>query len=102
MLERGISGIRCKHATDSNELYSRESWELAHLPGLNKFFYHLKVQDFIWRNIKYLYNMLDADEFEHLMAYLLQAHPTAEDVTKEDYVLSLFVEHEKKRRASYE
>ena len=45
--------------------------------------------------------MLDADEFEHLIAYLLQEHPMAEDVTKEDYVLNLFVEHEKKRRESY-
>lgn len=98
LLERGISGIRCKYAISSNHLYSQETWRLAHLPGLNKFFYHLNVQDYIWENIVYLYHMLDADEFEHLVAYLLQAHPTAEDITKEDYVLSLFVEHEKKKR----
>lgn len=48
-----------------------------------------------------LYNMLDDDDFENLIAYLLQEHPNAADVAKEDYVLNMFVEHEKKRRASY-
>ena len=48
-----------------------------------------------------VYSMLDEEEYEHLIAYLLQEHLGAEDVTKEDYVLSLFVEHEKKRRESY-
>lgn len=52
-------------------------------------------------NYKMLYNMLDDDDFEHLIAYLLQKHPNAADVSKEDYVLNMFVEHEKKRRASY-
>ncbi len=48
-----------------------------------------------------LYNMLDDDDFENLIAYLLHEHPNATDVAKEDYVLNMFVEHEKKRRASY-
>ena len=48
-----------------------------------------------------LYHMLDPEEYENLMAYLLREHPRAKDVTKEDYVLNMFVEHEKKRRASY-
>lgn len=47
-------------------------------------------------NISLLYDMLDDDEFEHLMAYLIPQHPDAKDVTTEDYVLSLFVEHAKK------
>lgn len=46
---------------------------------------------------EFLYNMLDDDEFEHLISYLLLEHPYSEDVMKEDYVLNLFVEHEKKR-----
>ena len=50
---------------------------------------------------EFLYNMLDDDEFEHLISYLLLEHPYSEDVTKEDYVLNLFVEHERKRIASY-
>ena len=45
-----------------------------------------------------LYHMLEPEEYENLMAYLLAAHPKAEDVTKEDYVLSLFVEREKEKR----
>ena len=47
-------------------------------------------------SIALLYNMLDDDEFEHLMAHLIKQHPDAEDVTTEDYVLNLFVEHAKK------
>ena len=47
-------------------------------------------------SIALLYNMLDDDEFEHLMAYLIPQHPDAKDVTTEDYVLNLFVEHAKK------
>lgn len=43
-----------------------------------------------------LYDMLDYDEYEHLLAYLLREHPNAKDVTKEDYVLNMFVEHAKK------
>lgn len=45
-----------------------------------------------------LYDMLDYDEYEHLLAYLLQKHPNAKDVIKEDYVLNMFVEHAKKAR----
>lgn len=48
-----------------------------------------------------LYNMLNQEDYEHLIAYLLFMHPMARDVAKEDYVLNMFVEHEKKRRASY-
>ena len=44
-----------------------------------------------------LYDMLDYDEYEHLLAYLLQKHPNAKDVIKEDYVLNMFVEHAKKK-----
>jgi len=76
-------------------------WYLDDLHSLRRFFYHLSVKDEAGTNIQFLYNMLDADEFEHMMAYLLQEHPMAEDVTKEDYVLNLFAEHEKKRRESY-
>ena len=50
---------------------------------------------------EFLYNMLDDDEFEHLVSYLLLEHPYSEDIMKEDYVLNLFVEHERKRIASY-
>ena len=49
-----------------------------------------------------LASMLADDDYEHLMAYLLRMHPHAEDVTKEDYVVSMFVENEKKRRKRYE
>lgn len=49
-------------------------------------------------NVGLLYDMLDDDEFEHLMAYLLREHPNCKDVTTEDYVLSLFVEHAKKEK----
>ena len=44
-----------------------------------------------------LRKMLSAEEYEHLMAYLLREHPNAQDVTAEDYVLNLFVEHEKNK-----
>ena len=76
-------------------------WYFDLFSSLFNFFSHLSAQDEAGKNIQFLYNMLDADEFEHLMAYLLQEHPMAEDVTKEDYVLNLFIEHEKKRRESY-
>lgn len=66
--------------------------------SLIHFFSHLVSKDDVSQNIRLLYSMLDHDEFEHLMAYLLRQHPTAEDVTKEDYVLSLFVEHAKKKK----
>jgi hypothetical protein len=42
--------------------------------------------------------MLEPEEYESLMAYLLAEHPKAEDVTKEDYVLSMFVERERKKK----
>lgn len=47
-----------------------------------------------------LRHMLSAEEYEHLVAYLLRKHPTAQDVTKEDYVLSLFVEHERRNNGN--
>ena len=88
-------------ALNSNYLFFGEVWHFDLFSSLFSFFSHLSAQDEAGKNIQFLYNMLDADEFEHLMAYLLQEHPMAEDVTKEDYVLNLFVEHEKKRRESY-
>lgn len=51
-------------------------------------------------NYSILRSMLGPEDYEHLMAYLLRKHPHSEDVTKEDYVLNMFVEHEKKRKAS--
>lgn len=44
-----------------------------------------------------LRHMLDPDDYEHLIAYLLREHPCSKDVTQEDYVLNMFVEHEKKK-----
>lgn len=82
-------------------LYIGEIWKMGCHTNLQNFFTHLTMQDSAGKNIQFLFNMLDAEEFEHLLSYLLQEHPYAQDVTKEDYVLSLFVEHEKKRRESY-
>lgn len=67
--------------------------------SLNTFLYHLSAKDEVAQNIRLLYGMIEPQEFEHLVAYLLQEHPTADDITQEDYVLSLFVEHEKNRFA---
>lgn len=62
--------------------------------SLGHFIGQLSVAD---SNYVSLYNMLEPDEYESLMAYLLAEHPKAEDVTKEDYVLSMFVERERKK-----
>ena len=48
-------------------------------------------------NYSLLRKMLDPEDYEHLVSYLLWEHPKAIDITKEDYVLSMFIEHEKKR-----
>ena len=49
-------------------------------------------------NYALLYRMIDPEEYENLIAYLLREHPQAEDVTKEDYVLNMFIEHERKKK----
>ena len=48
-------------------------------------------------NYSLLYNMLEPDEYERLLAYLLRGYPNAKDVSQEDYVLNMFVEHAKKK-----
>lgn len=48
-------------------------------------------------NYSLLRKMLDPEDYEHLVSYLLWEHPKATDITKEDYVLNMFIEHEKKR-----
>lgn len=67
--------------------------------SLDHFFDQLSVSD---SSYAFLHRMLEPEGYENLMVYLLRKHPKSKDVTEEDYVLSLFVEHEKKRRASYE
>ena len=62
--------------------------------SLGHFFGQLSVSDSSYVS---LYRMLEAEDYEDLMAYLLREHPEATDVTKEDYVLNMFVEREKKR-----
>ena len=47
-------------------------------------------------NYSLLYNMLEPDEYERLLAYLLREYPNAKDVSHEDYVLNMFVAHAKK------
>jgi len=66
--------------------------------SLKMLLYHWDKRDDAWKNIELLFEMLDVEEFEHLVAYLLQEHPGTWDITTEDYVLSLFVEHEKNKR----
>lgn len=63
--------------------------------SLGHFFGQLSASD---SNYAFLYRMLEPEEYENLMAYLLAEHPKAEDVTKEDYVLSMFVEREKRKK----
>lgn len=81
---------RCNHAENIYINITDYDWTLSLGYFLSKL-----------NNYEFLYNMLDDDEFEYLISYLLLEHPYSEDVTKEDYVLNLFVEHEKKRIASY-
>lgn len=89
----------CKNPQDCVYAYCST---LAHQPVLNtrSFGNFLSSVDSAnegeGNSVALLYNMLDDDEFEHLMAYLIPQHPDAKDVTTEDYVLSLFVEHAKK------
>jgi hypothetical protein len=40
--------------------------------------------------------MIDPDEFEHLVSYLLKTYPNADDITTEDYVLNLFLSHKER------
>lgn len=49
-----------------------------------------------YQNYCNLRKMLDPEDYEHLVSYLLWEHPKAIDITKEDYVLNMFIEHEKK------
>lgn len=49
-----------------------------------------------------LYQMLDGEDFENLIAQILHDRSDKRFIPKEDYVLNMFIEHEKKRRASYE
>ena len=63
--------------------------------SLGHFIGQLAVEDSSYVS---LYHMLEPEEYESLMAYLLAEHPKAEDVTKEDYVLSMFVERERKKK----
>lgn len=63
--------------------------------SLGHFFGQISVEN---SNYLFLYRILEPEDYEHLMSYLLHEHPYAQDVTKEDYVLSLFIEHEKKKK----
>lgn len=93
-------GRKCVQVSKGSYLYIGEMFNTSNqLPSLLHFLYHLTMHDDIGKNIELLYKMLDADEFEHLVAHLLQEHPYAEDITQEDYVLNLFVEHERKVRS---
>ena len=49
----------------------------------------------------FLYQMLDEEDFENLMAQILHDRPDKRFVPKEDYILNMFIEHEKKRLESY-
>lgn len=89
------------HPPNSKYLVIGEMWNENYPPSLRYFLTHLEKKDSVGQNIEFLYSMLNDEEFEHLVAYLLEAHPAADDITNEDYVLSLFVEHEKQRRMSY-
>ena len=91
-------GRMCDQFPKGRYLYISKVLSPTSCPSVNHFFFHLSDNTEASQNIRLLYSMLDHDEFEHLMAYLLQQHPTAEDVTKEDYVLSLFIEHAKKKK----
>lgn len=63
--------------------------------SLNYYFSHARISD---NNYSILRKMLEPEDYEHLVAYLLREYPKAEDVTKEDYVLSMFIEHERKKK----
>ena len=63
--------------------------------GLRRYLYKASFPN---DNYALLYCMVDREEYENLMSYLLREHPQAEDVTKEDYVLNMFIEHEKKKK----
>lgn len=96
------------HATDSKHvvntvdsaesLYTDKTFETYFPISLGMFLGGLGQKN---NNYDLLYHMLDEDEFEHLISYLLRKHPNDTDITEKDYVLNMFVEHEKKRRASY-
>ena len=62
--------------------------------SLGHFFGQLSISN---SSYDFLYRMLEPEDYENLMVYLLRDHPYAKDVTKEDYVLSLFIEHGKKK-----
>lgn len=99
---RTDEGVMCVHPPNASALYLSELLlKTEDCTSIYHFFRGLAMKNAAWENIEFLYNMLEDDEFEHLIAYLLKAHPHAQDVTKEDYVLSLFVDHEKKRRERY-
>ena len=95
------AGGRYFYAKDSAYLLIGEMWHEEFPESLRNLFRHLQESDSVSKNVNLLYSMLDEKEFEYLMANLIQKHPSAQDVTEEDYVLSLFIEHEKKRRKSY-
>lgn len=48
-----------------------------------------------------LYSLLCPDEFEHFVTYMLTESEGGRFVPSEDYTMDMFIEHEKKRRASY-
>ena len=64
--------------------------------SLDKIFFHISEQDKVWERIQRLYTMIDPDEFEHLVSYLLKTYPNADDITTEDYVLNLFLSHKER------
>ena len=83
----------------SYDIY-RQIGAMCFPPSLSRYIDHVYQKDYFYHQEKMsgdviLRNMLAADEYEHLMAYLLRTHPQAEDVTKEDYVVNMFVEHAK-------
>lgn len=53
----------------------------------------------IQNEVSILYDLIEPDEFECLMAHLLSQTPWKKFEIKNDYVLNLFVEREKKKRA---
>lgn len=63
-------------------------------PSLAHYFSRVCISD---SNYSLLRKMLDPEDYEHLVSYLLWEHPKAVNITKEDYVLNMFIEHKKKR-----
>ena len=59
---------------------------------------YIRSTPFSNSNYSILRRMLDPDDYEHLIAYLLRKNPIAQDVTQEDYVLNMFIEHERKKK----